>query len=114
MGRYVISSITEMPGTACQWELVARDGTILRLSYAVGDLTLCEWVSETEAPDRDGLWREVARRARDDLPVFERLRDCTIALDEAISMLGDMLSVTSYVASYELTSAAGYNLRGGG
>lgn len=100
--RYLISSITEIPNTSSQWELVARDGTILHLSYAAGELLLCEWVSAPESGGGDGVWHEVERRARDDLPVLQRLRDCHIDLREAIAMMGHRLAVTTYVASHEL------------
>lgn len=110
MDRYVISSITKMPGASCQWELVTQDREILLLSYAAGELLLCEWVSTPDSPGRDGAWHEVAKRRRDDLPVLERMRDCHITLDEALAMLGEMVSVTSYVASYELESPAAYEL----
>lgn len=110
MDRYVIASITEMPNASCQWELVTQDGTILLLTYATGELTLCRWVPMRDSPGRDGAWEEVAKRRHDDLPILARMRDCHISLDEAIGLLGDMVAVTSYVASYELPAAAGYEL----
>jgi hypothetical protein len=109
MDRYVISSITEVPGTPCQWELVTPEGEILLLTYSTGELMLCKWVSTPDSPGRDGIWQEVAKHRRDDLPILERMRDCHITLDEAIAMLGPVLSVTSYVASYEMESPAAYD-----
>lgn len=110
MDRYVISSITEMPGAPCQWELVAQDGTILLLTYATGELTLSRWVSAPDSPGRDGSWEQVANRRHDELSILERMRDCQISLDDAIAMMRELVAVTPYVASYELPTARAYDL----
>lgn len=110
MERYAISSIARVPDSPCQWELVTQDGKVLRLRYCTGELKLCEWVPNEKGSRSDGRWVEVVSRHREGLTVLERMRDSYMALDDAIRILGDVVTVTSYVASYELTDPVSYEL----
>jgi hypothetical protein len=48
----------------------------------------------------------VARRQREGQTVLERMRCRQISLEDAVKLMGDMVKVNSYVASYELAGSA--------
>jgi hypothetical protein len=106
MPRYVISSIVERPHESSQWELVTQDGRTLLLTYDMGELTLCEWEPSVDSARPNDHWREVARRQREGQTVLERMRCRQISLEDAVKLMGDMVKVNSYVASYELAGSA--------
>jgi hypothetical protein len=103
MTRYLVSSITEIPRASSQWELVTQDGETLLLTYEVGELTLCAWDASVESIRPGDQWSLICTRQREGLSILERVRENRIPLEDALAMLGDVISVSGYVASYEVT-----------